>query len=223
MLLCVFHVLQAFWTWLHDGKNKINKEHRQVLMNKMKELVYAKTEQTLKSKYQELASDITVKLYPKFLQHIKNYWPKRQRWALCFRNELMIRGNNTNNYAEAGIKVLKEQVFCRIKAYNLVEVVSFVVDVMEMYYQRRLQHLANNQVDHYIALRFCGLKLHTVPLETIKKDKGDIFYVNSRSERGLIYTVDMHLGTCTVVAHRASMVPHVHTRQPYQSITMFIQ
>ena len=97
MLLCVFHVLQAFWTWLHDGKNKINKGHRQFLMNKIKELVYAKTKQTLNSKYQELASDSTVKLYPKFLQHIKNYWPKRQRWAVCFCNELMIRGNNTNN------------------------------------------------------------------------------------------------------------------------------
>lgn len=60
-------------------KNTINKEHRQVLMNKIKELVYAQTEQTLNSKYQELATDSTVKLYPKFLQHIKNYWLKRQR------------------------------------------------------------------------------------------------------------------------------------------------
>ena len=179
MLLCVFHVLQAFWTWLHDGKNKVHKEHRQVLMSKIKELVYAQSEQTLNNNYQELTSDSTVKLYPKFVQHIKNYWPKRERWALCFRNELMTRGNNTNNYAEAGIKILKEQVFSRIKAYNLIEVVSFVIDVMEMYYQRRLLHLANNQIDRYITLRFCGLKLHTVPLETIKRHEGDLDYIFS--------------------------------------------
>jgi len=200
MLLCTFHVLQSFWTWLHDGKNKIHKEHRQVLMSKMKELVYAKTEQTLNSKYKDLSSDSTVKLYPKFLEHIKNYWSKRQRWALCFRTTLMTRGNNTNNYAEAGIKVLKEQVFSRIKAYNLIEMVTFVADVMETYYQRRLLHLANNRIDRYIALRFCGLKLHTVPFETIQRHEGDsdyIFHVDSRSERGLVYTVDMHLGTCS--------------------------
>ena len=221
MLLCVFHVLQAFWTWLHDGKNKVHKEHRQVLMSKIKELVYAQSEQTLNSKYQQLASDSTVKLYPKFVQHIKNYWPKRERWALCFRSELMTRGNNTNNYAEAGIKVLKEQVFSRIKAYNLLEMVSFVIDVMEMYYQRRLLHLANNQIDRYITLRFCGLKLHTVPLETIKRHEGDldhIFYVNSRSERGLIYTIDMHLGTCSCpqgingapCSHQAAISKYFH-------------
>ena len=46
----------------------------------------------------------------------------------------MIRGNNTNNYAEAGIQILKELVFGRVKAYNLIEMVSFVVDVMEAYY-----------------------------------------------------------------------------------------
>jgi len=143
------------------------------LINKIKELVYAKTEQTLSSEYQELASNDTVKLYPKFMQHIKNYWPKRQRWALCFCNELMIRGNNTNNYAEAGIKVLKEQVFSKIKTYSLIEMVSFIVDVMEMYHQRRLLHLANNQVDCYIALCFCDLKLHTIPLETITKGESD--------------------------------------------------
>jgi len=25
MLLCTFHMLQSFWTWLHDGKNKTHK------------------------------------------------------------------------------------------------------------------------------------------------------------------------------------------------------
>ena len=116
----------------------------------MKELVYAKTEQTLNSKYKDLSSDSTVKLYPKFLEHIKKYWSKRQRWALCFRTTLMTWGNNTNNYAEASIKVLKEQVFSKIKAYNLIEMVTFVADVMETYYQRRLLHLANNRIDRCI-------------------------------------------------------------------------
>ena len=46
-LFCVFHVQQAFWTWLHEGKNKVRKEHREVLMSKVKELVYAESEQVL--------------------------------------------------------------------------------------------------------------------------------------------------------------------------------
>ena len=46
-LLCVFHVLQSFWTWLHDGKHHIAANHRQPLMLKVKDLVYAKTEQQI--------------------------------------------------------------------------------------------------------------------------------------------------------------------------------
>ena len=84
-LLCIFYVLQSFWTWLHEGKNNIRKEHRQPLMGKMKELIYAETEQVLNTKYQELTSDKLVISYPKFLQHVKNYWLRRQRWAICLR------------------------------------------------------------------------------------------------------------------------------------------
>ena len=217
-LLCIFHVLQGFWTWLHEGKNRIAKEHRQVLMFKVKELVYAEYEEMLNSKYRVLTSDPTATLYPKFLQHVKNYWSRREKWAICFRKSLLIRGNHTNNYAEAGIKILKELVFARIKAFNLIEMISFVVDVMEMYYQRRLIHLANNRMDRFIGLRFCGMKSPSVPKESIKQGEDNLFYVNSRQERGLVYIVDMHLGTCTCkggiggapCSHQAAVSVHFH-------------
>ena len=87
----------------------------------------------------------------------------------------MVHGNHTNNYAEAGIKILKELVFARIKAFNLLEMISFVVDVMELYYQRRLIHLANNRIDRFIGLQFCGIKSSSVPAESIKQGKNNIF------------------------------------------------
>ena len=130
----------------------------------------------------------------------------------------MIRGNHTNNYAEAGIKVLKELVFARIKAFNVIEMIAFVVDVMELYYQRRLIHLANNRIDRFIGLRFCGMKSSSVPAESIKKGENNLFYVNSRQERGLVYVVDMHLGTCSCkggisgapCSHQAAVSVHFH-------------
>ena len=228
-LLCVFHVLQAFWTWLHDGRNKIRNNHRQYLMGKVKELVYAETEQVLNCKYQELTSDQIISTYPKFLQSVKDYWPRRQRWAICLRRHLIIRGNNTNNYAEAGIKILKEIVFGRIKAFNLIEMISFVVDVMEAYYQRRLIHLANNRIDRFIALRFCGIKYSAVSAETIHKGENNIFYVNSRSERGLVHTVDMQLGICSCkqgvdgapCSHQAAVSKHFHVYSTNSVISLF--
>ena len=53
--------------------------------------------------------------------------------------------------------------------------ISFVVDVMEAYYQCRLIHLANNRIDRFIALRFCGIKYSAVSVETIHKGEKNIF------------------------------------------------
>ena len=83
-------------------------------MSIVKELVYAESEEILNSKYKAMTSNQTAVLYPKFLQHVKNYWSRRQKWCICFRDHLMVRGNHTNNYAEAGIKILKELKFLQM-------------------------------------------------------------------------------------------------------------
>ena len=78
LLLCVFHFLQRRWTWLHDGENRIANQHRQILINKVKQLVYADTQQQLKQRYTEFQSCEVVKLYPHFLAHIQGLWEHRQ-------------------------------------------------------------------------------------------------------------------------------------------------
>ena len=45
--LCVFHFLQTKWRWLINSSNKIVVQHRQHLMQLMRNIVYAKTEEIL--------------------------------------------------------------------------------------------------------------------------------------------------------------------------------
>ena len=59
-LLCIFHVLQSFWRWLHEGKNLVLKDHRQILLLKVKGLVYAHSEEQLNTRFQEVLSDVYV-------------------------------------------------------------------------------------------------------------------------------------------------------------------
>ena len=54
-----------------------------------------------------------------------------------------------NNYAEAGIRILKDIVFQRIQAYNLVKVFEFIAVMFEMYYECRLLAVAYNRMDRY--------------------------------------------------------------------------
>ena len=56
------------------------------------------------------------------------------KWALSRRLEKRMRGNHTNNYAKAGMRIIKEIVFGRIKAYNLIEMFQFITVTMEKYF-----------------------------------------------------------------------------------------
>ena len=68
-----------------------------------------------------------------FIKHVDTYWERRQEWAICYRDSTSTRGINTNNYAEAGIRILKDIVFQRIRAYNLVQFFEFITVTFEMY------------------------------------------------------------------------------------------
>ena len=91
-------------------------------------MVYSKTEEELSSKYFSLISLNIAHKYPQFLNNINAQWEKRSFWAHCYWRSTIIRGNHTNNYAEAGIRILKDLVFARVKAYNLVQMFYFVVE-----------------------------------------------------------------------------------------------
>ena len=157
ILLCTFHFLQRRWTWLLEGRNKILQQDRISLMQSLRGLVYSNTEEELNARYKSLLSSDTAKKYPHFIKNVSVLWEKKRLWAHCFRKLLLIRGNHTNNYAEAGMKILKELIFGRVRAYNLVQMFYFVVETLELYYKRKLVNIANNRLESYLAARFQGL------------------------------------------------------------------
>ncbi|CAB5362409.1 unnamed protein product [Rhizophagus irregularis] len=119
-LLCSFHVLQAFWRWLHNSKHHINKEDRVTIMAKMKEILYAQTGSDMYTHYDEFKQQF-YHHYPQLRKHFELLWERRCFWALSFRSELHMRGNNTNNYIERSFGILKDIVFARTQAYNCVQ------------------------------------------------------------------------------------------------------
>ena len=178
MYLCIFHFLQSMWRWLLNSSNKINIQHRQYLMQQFRNMVYAKTEENLNNKYELLKKDPISTSYVNFIKHAATYWERRREWAICYRDSTCTRGINTNNYAEAGIRILKDIVFQRIQAYNLVQVFEFIAVTFEMYYERRLLAVAYNRMDRYIAIRYKGLGASKINDEDIiKSDNNDFFYL----------------------------------------------
>ena len=106
LFLCVFHFLQSTWRWLWNSKNSIDKDDKQYLMECVRKLVYADNTDKLEAMYQRLKEDAAIQKYANFKKHLEGYWEHRGEWAICFRDQTLLRGNNTNNYAESGIRTL---------------------------------------------------------------------------------------------------------------------
>ena len=198
LFLCVFHFLQSMWRWLWNSKNSIDKDDKQYLMECVRKLVYAENTDKLEELYQRFKEDAVTQKYENFKKHLESYWERRGEWAICFRDQTLLRGNNTNNYAESGIRILKDIVFKRVKAYNLVQLFEFMTVTFELYYERRLLAVAHNRMDRYIALRFKGLGASKVNLSEIREsDSEGVYIVKSQSHHGVEYEVDTSRWHCT--------------------------
>lgn len=81
-----------------------------------------------------------------YVERVKKNLDRKTEWVQLFRSELMHRGHETNNYAEANIRILKDIVLTRTKAFNVAALVDFVATVWEQYFENRLLHYAYGRV-----------------------------------------------------------------------------
>ena len=142
-----------------------------------------------------MQSDKTVLKYRNFCDYIKNALQRKEEWALCFRKGLITRGNNTDNFTESMIFVFKCVILKRIRAYNLLELVKFITEDLEMYryFQRKLLALAFGKPQNlHVTARCFGRDASTVALDNINRDIENAFHFNvtSRTNKNFTYQVD---------------------------------
>ena len=178
------------------------KADRQPLIELVKNMVFARSASELGQKYNALLNttpDSYSSAYPQLIPRLEQFWDRREEWALSYRVEKIMRGNHTNNYAESGIRILKEIIFGRVKAYNLIHMFEFITVIMEKYYTNRLLDIAHSRYRSNIALRFKDIFESTHSITTIVRVRDSIYYVaeNIKEMGELEYTVDMEIGACS--------------------------
>ena len=99
-----------------------------------KRLVYAPNEQALTT----LKRKVDKSPFQTFKKRLSDYWQQRKEWAACFQTNFPTRGNYTNNYSEASIRIIKDILFQRNKAWNAMQMFNLLTQTLELYYQRRL-------------------------------------------------------------------------------------
>ncbi|CAG8855579.1 962_t:CDS:1, partial [Gigaspora margarita] len=119
-------------------------------------------------------------------------------WAIAFRQQLPVRDNHTNNFTEVGIRIIKDVIFNRIQAFNIVQIFHFIVNTMDLYYTCKLLSVAHNRLDNFIALRFHLFGWKIGSKNNIKVISYDSMTFEHRSSKNpdKWYFVDMQLGIC---------------------------
>ena len=143
-LLCIFHVLQQVWRWLHEKKNAISMEDRPKLLLAFKKILYAECEEDMQNDFDDLVSD-TASNYPGFVKYITDVFDECEAWAMCYRVELPLRGNNTNNLCEAQFLVIKDTILNRQKEVNIVGLMDKLTNELDQHYSNKLLSVSSGK------------------------------------------------------------------------------
>lgn len=199
LLLCAFHMLQAMWRWLWDVKHGIAKIDRPHLLYLVKGMLYAKSTDELEACFQQACHDTTALKYKGYIGHVEALYERREEWTLAARKDLNVRGHHTTAYCEAGMRVLKDKIFNRLKAFNVCQLTDFMLSRYEDYNIRKLIDISNNRLPGHSLKSKYYPSVKDVPLDTITRVGGNDFSVPS-SRKDDVYHVNMDLGTCTCSA-----------------------
>nr|CAB3263138.1 uncharacterized protein LOC104265534 [Phallusia mammillata] len=220
-LLCIFHVLQAVWRWLFAVKNAIHKDLRPTFMKAFQKILYSQTEEDCLNAHSDLTNLCESRQCHLFLRYVDHWMAKKEKWCLAYRNGLLTRGQNTNNCCESTIRIIKDIVFNRCKAYNACQLLHFVTEVYSIYFVNRILNVILN--------RKKKITLESPPLDVDKispTDTPTLFTVRSEKDDNVSYAVDVACGMCTcpvgvsgdMCKHQKSVIlhGHLHSDQLYQ-------
>lgn len=184
LMLCIFHILQAMWRWLWNSHHGIVLPDRSKLIFLVKDMVFACSQEDLEKCYACALNDATASKYDNFRKYIQNIWDRRNQWSLALRQDLPMRGNNTNNISEAMVRVMKDTILHRMKAFTIVQLVDFLITRLDSYYHQRILDVAANRIDCALRQKYLpppDSKIEILEITQCSSDHFDVYNPNSKN------------------------------------------
>ena len=155
-------------------------------------LLYAVNPAELEEKYDSISHSSTVAAYPAVQEQFRKYWAIKEDWAIALRQDMPVRGSNTNNIVGVSFRTLKDKILKRQKCYNLVQLLSYTAIFISKFFCRKLLQLISipGAAGASSASKKSETRGSQIAKEHIVRIEGDTFKV-------LDYYVDTSIGTCT--------------------------
>lgn len=167
------------------------------MMQEFRKVMQASTEVAAEEQFAAAVSSDTSERYPQWRERLHGYWQRREQWCVAWRSPIH-RGQNTNNYSEVTVRIFKDTVLSRSKAYNAVALVDFICTTMENYYSHRLLDYAHSRVSPgRLWLRHQAERATYVSRDMISQVTESVFTVQSQTDSDVWYSADVALGVCS--------------------------
>jgi len=141
--------------------------------------------------------------FPKWSRYLNEHWQTRHKWCLAWRDE-STKGHHTNNYSEITVRIFKDTVLSRVKAYNVVALLDFTCTVLEDHYCRRLMAFANcRHTKNRTARIFLDSlikKASTIQKAHIVSKSEYEYCVQSEKDSSCTYEVNIMGGCCSCLS-----------------------
>lgn len=192
LFLCIFHVLQFVYRWLCNSESGVTAAGRNSVYHEVRKMVYAESFEKLEYIYNELLRNCKNGHVANYLKKLYN---RREKWALVFRKNTLMRGSNTNNIVERGMRVLKENVLKRIKAQSPSQLVDFLInDYSEFYKEKLLSSALHGTCNKTTNKRKNGASISNYKFEDTDSESLVIVINLKKKTR---YLINMDIGVCS--------------------------
>ena len=173
-------------------------------MTKFRKLLYAKTLREYDTEMTTFLADPVVKKYEKFVSHLrKNYFGRKEKWAMHVRHELKLPTNNnqTNNLCESSFRILKDILFQRIRCFNLPDLTEMLLTDDHSYFKAKLIDVGNGRFSNAVHNRSAAqLSKCTYTKDQVVFICDQMYMVESQTQEDTYYLVDMRLNYCECAA-----------------------
>ena len=198
-LLCLFHYLQRWWRWLWEKKQDVDLEDRKDIMQLVRKPVYASSPLEPSEIFHDITNDPSsvISVYPNVEERIRDMQQKEEEWALAHRSDLTTRGKHTNNYSEASMRILKDRVFERTRAYNVVQMFYYLSTTLELYFEKRLLDIAHNRPSPHLKLPSTTVSEKVKEPAFLEKLSDTIYRFRYTNDPHRNHVIELELGMCS--------------------------
>ena len=149
-------MLQQVWRWLYDRLHNIRADDRVEIMKKFRQILYCETEVELQKMCDQFLNSNLIKKYGNALIYFSDLFLSKQEWAVCYRNNSLLRGSNTNNYVETQFLVIKDSILHRQRQFNVNMLLNKLFSEFEEHFKIKLLSRTDGTFDGVYSKRFMG-------------------------------------------------------------------